>query len=80
MSPDETARARMAAKPFAPLDAHVEYREVHAAEYTAYYLGEIAKHLDTIAAQMKNETTNSSKIALALMGVQHVLPTLLQHR
>lgn len=72
-------RENMAENPFSPLSsAHMENKQLHAAEYTAYYLGEIEKHLGEMAAQMKNETANSSRIALALTGLQQILPKLLE--
>ena len=82
MTPQEKTvqRQRLAQEPFIPSDGAAEYRQAHAAEYSAYYLGEIEKHLGEITAQMKSETANSSRIALALQGLQNILPTLLKSR
>lgn len=71
-------RDRMAANPFAPVqNSAPENRQLHALDYTAFYLGEIEKHLGKIAAELNSGSANGAKIALALTGLQHVLPTLL---
>jgi hypothetical protein len=69
----------MAKTPFTPA-AMQDYqaRQTHAAEYTAFYLGEIAAQLQVIAGQLQNGNASSSRIAVSLVGLQHVLPSLLK--
>jgi len=64
----------MAANPFTPVSGTVEVRMAHAAEYQAYYLGEIANQLGRIAGSLQNENGNSTRIAQSLQGIQHILP------
>jgi hypothetical protein len=45
---DKLARERMAVRPFVPT-GNAELRMPHAQEYGAFYLGEIAKHLEKLA-------------------------------
>ena len=45
---DRLARERMAVRPFVPT-GNADLRVPHAQEYSAFYLGEIAKHLEKIA-------------------------------
>jgi hypothetical protein len=45
---DKLTRERMAVRPFVPA-GNAELRTPHAQEYSAFYLGEIAKHLEKLA-------------------------------
>jgi hypothetical protein len=45
---DRLARERMALRPFVPA-GNADLRLPHAQEYSAFYLGEIAKHLEKLA-------------------------------
>jgi hypothetical protein len=45
---DRLKRERMALRPFAPA-GNADVRLPHAQEYSAFYLGEIAKHLERLA-------------------------------
>lgn len=60
------ARERMA-EGFFPIEATVEHRAVAAQEYSAFYLGEIAKHLESLSTSVlsleKTLQAISSKIA-----------------
>jgi len=47
--PDRLVRERMALRPFVPA-GNADLRAPHAQEYSAFYLGEIAKHLEKLAA------------------------------
>jgi hypothetical protein len=54
---DRVARERMAVRPFAPA-GNPDMRLTHAQEYSAFYLGEIATHLERLAASAdKREKT-----------------------
>jgi hypothetical protein len=46
---DRLARERMAVRPFAPV-GNDDFRITHSLEYSAFYLGEIATHLQRLAA------------------------------
>jgi len=70
-------RKRMAANPFAPNGATPELRVAAAAEYIAYYLGEIESHLSKSAAHQEANTNVLSKISGHLSGISSMLPTLL---
>jgi len=78
MDPKE-ARERMAASPFAPLEsANEAARQQHAANYSAYYLGQIAESLEKLVQLLESGNTNSREIASAVTGIAHQLPTLLK--
>ena len=46
---DRLARERMAVRPFVPV-GNEDLRVTHAQEYSAFYLGEIVRHLEKLAA------------------------------
>ena len=72
-------REQMKATPFAPLDS-TDYaaRQTHAAEYTAFYIGETEKNLERIAVCLENNVANSSKIVAALAGLQTIFPNIMK--
>jgi hypothetical protein len=75
MSDNETL-ARMKAYPFAPIQGDLAMRQAHAADYSAYYLGQIAERLQEIAIILRDENTNSSKLAESAGAIAHILPNM----
>jgi hypothetical protein len=75
------AREELATKPFAPLESsHAEHKKQHSLDYIAFYLGEIEKHLSTIANAVDEQTANSNEIRASLNSLQTILPELLAKR
>jgi hypothetical protein len=62
---DKLARERMAVRPFVPM-GNAELRIPHAQEYSAFYLGEIATHLEKLAASA-DKMDQSLKMILSRM-------------
>jgi hypothetical protein len=79
MTDPKIVRERMAAHPYAPDEtAQMEFRHLKALDYIAYHLGEIDKHLGSIAVSLKQVSENGSKLEMTTKGVAHMLPTLLR--
>jgi hypothetical protein len=75
------ARERLVANPYAPLEsALVEHRKQHSLDYIAFYLGEIEKHISTIANAIGEQTANSNEMRVSLENLQTILPELLAKR
>jgi len=67
-------REYMKATPFkAAENLDGELRLAHAAEYTAFYLGEISNTLEKISGQMFNLSSGSTNVVLALRDIQATL-------
>jgi hypothetical protein len=62
---DRLARERMAVRPFVPA-GNADFRLPHAQEYSAFYLGEIAKHLEKIATSAEKMDKTLEAIAGAM--------------
>jgi hypothetical protein len=75
---DKELRERMKGRPFAPTEGSTEHRIAAAAEYIAYYLGEIEAHLSKAAAHAEADTPNLSRLATAAVGIQAMLPALIK--
>jgi len=71
-------RAQMNITPFSPFSGNTDERQAHAAEYTAYYLGKIAGHLEDISIILRDENTNSSKISSSLSALANIAPKLVR--
>lgn len=75
----EQIRERMKAEPFAPdpMVANSEARIARAAEYAAFYLGEIEGHLRHMADRTDDNLASARKAAGNLDLIREMLPTLL---
>jgi hypothetical protein len=62
---DRLARERMAVRPFAPT-GNADLRVPHAQEYSAFYLGEIAKYLEKLATSAEKMEKSLEAIAGAM--------------
>ena len=73
MTADQSAQARMRANGFAPFSGNTDERQAHAAEYTAFYLGEITRALQAISASSSATADSSIKMASSAAGVAHIM-------
>jgi hypothetical protein len=72
---EKLARDRMAANPFFPMTdaANNDYRQSHALEYIAFYLGEINNHMAQIASTLQASGSNGAALVMHLRGIAHSL-------
>lgn len=77
---DKELRERMRGRPFAPFNGSPELRMAVAAEYIAFYLGEIEGHLSRAAASAEADSPNLGRLANAAVGIQAFLPALAAKR
>jgi len=72
MTPQESKRARerMAAQPFVPSDASIEWHSIHALNYIAFYLGEIDQKMERISKSLEAIQVSSSASATMMGGIQ----------
>jgi hypothetical protein len=72
------ARQRMSNEPFSPAQGNEIDRQTHAAEYIAFYLGEITNHLAAISGHLHNANVSGSSIGKDLKAIAQVLPRLVK--
>lgn len=65
---DKLARERMAANEFAPMQPDSAGADTHALNYIAFYLGEIERHVATIAGAFDRHGPNVVQQMQALNG------------
>jgi hypothetical protein len=72
---EKLARERMTANPFVPTSGQYDMRSAHAAEYIAFYLGEIEKHFGKISSSLEKTATNSELALTRLKEIAVVIQT-----